>query len=218
MKKRLIIFDFDGTLADTNALITKTMMMTINELGLEARTREECAKCIGLPLAECFKVLFPISDEMGELCAKTYRRLFDVNNVPGAVELFPHVHETIRQLHDWGCVLTIATSRSHQSVVQFLREFELSPYITYVLGADDVARAKPDPFPVLKTMNELGFLPEETTVVGDMSFDILMGKRAGAQTIGVTYGNGTLTELQVYHADMLIDDFEELLVSYNPFT
>ena len=186
-------------------------MMTINELGLEERTREECAQCIGLPLADCFKMLFPITDEMSAVCAKTYRRLFDLNNVPGAVELFPLVHETIRQLHDKGCVLTIATSRSHQSVAQFIREFELSPYISYVLGADDVERAKPDPFPVLKTMNELGFQPEETTVVGDMSFDILMGQRAGAKTVGVTYGNGTLADLQACRADDIINDFSELL-------
>lgn len=211
MNKRLIIFDFDGTLADTNALITKTMMMTINELGLEERTREQCAKCIGLPLAECFKVLFPISDEMGEVCAQTYRRLFDVNNVSGAVQLFPHVYETIQQLYERGCVLTIATSRSHQSVTQFLRDFALDKYITYILGADDVERAKPDPFPVLKTMNELGFKPGDTLVVGDMSFDILMGQRAGAQTVGVTYGNGTLAELQECHADMIINDLRELL-------
>ena len=148
---------------------------------------------------------------MSAVCAKTYRRLFDVNNVPGAVELFPHVHETIRQLHDKGCVLTIATSRSHQSVAQFIREFDLSPYISYVLGADDVERAKPDPFPVLKTMNDLGFQPEETTVVGDMSFDILMGQRAGAKTVGVTYGNGTLADLQACRADDIINNFSELL-------
>lgn len=211
MNKRLIIFDFDGTLADTNTLITKTMMMTIDEMGLERRTREQCASCIGLPLADCFKSLFPISDEVSNLCAATYRRLFEVNNVPGAVELFPHIFETIQRLHENGFVLTIATSRSHFSVAQFLDEFALNPYITYVLGADDVERAKPDPFPVVKTMNELGFKPEETLVVGDMVFDILMGQRAGAKTIGVTYGNGTLADLQACRADYIIDDFAELL-------
>ena len=211
MNKRLVIFDFDGTLADTNALITKTMMMTIDEMGFEKRTRQQCASCIGLPLADCFKSLFPISDEVSALCAATYRRLFEINNVPGMVELFPHVFETIQQLHAQGCVLTIATSRSHLSVAQFLRDFELSPYITYVLGADDVERAKPDPFPVQKTMNELGFPPEETLVVGDMVFDILMGQRAGAKTIGVTYGNGTLADLQECRADYIIDDFAHLL-------
>ncbi|MBQ5981993.1 MAG: HAD family hydrolase [Prevotella sp.] len=211
MNKRLIIFDFDGTLADTNALITKTMMMTIDEVGLEKRTREQCASCIGLPLAECFKALFSISDEVCDLCAATYRRLFEQNNVPGMVSLFPHVAETIRQLHDKGCVLTIATSRSHQSVVQFLQEFRLDRYVTYVLGADDVERAKPDPFPVTKTMSELGYQPEETLVVGDMKFDILMGQRAGAQTVGVTYGNGTLADLQECRADDVIDDFADLL-------
>ena len=185
--------------------------MTIDEMGLEKRTREQCASCIGLPLADCFKSLFPISDEVSALCAATYRRLFETNNVPGMVELFPHVFETIQQLHERHFILTIATSRSHQSVAQFIRDFELSPYISYVLGADDVERAKPDPFPVLKTMDELGFTPERTLVVGDMSFDILMGQRAGAKTVGVTYGNGTLADLQECRADYIVDDFADLL-------
>ena len=95
--------------------------------------------------------------------------------------------------------------------MQFLQEFRLDRYVTYVLGADDVERAKPDPFPVTKTMSELGFQPEETLVVGDMKFDILMGQRAGAQTVGVTYGNGTLADLQECRADDVIDDFADLL-------
>lgn len=211
MKKRLIIFDFDGTLADTNALITKTMMMTIAEMGYEERTRKECAQCIGLPLVECFKKLYPISDEEGERCAETYRRLFEENNVAGEVELFPHVAETIKLLYAEGYLLTIATSRNHRSVVQFLEDFGLESYFSYILGADDVERAKPDPFPVLKTMDDMGCLPAETLVVGDMSFDILMGQRAGAQTIGVTYGNGTLSELQECHADYIINDLGDIV-------
>ena len=73
---KLVILDFDGTIADTQALITTTMMQTIEALGLESRTREECARMIGLPLKETFTRLIPMSDEMGDMCEATYRRLF----------------------------------------------------------------------------------------------------------------------------------------------
>ncbi|MBR5655170.1 MAG: HAD family hydrolase [Prevotella sp.] len=201
------IFDFDGTLADTQGIITKTMMMTIDKLQLEKRTVEQCRAMIGLPLAEAFITLLGVDEQTADLCAATYRRIFIDNNVQGAVKLFPHVFETLHQLHQKGCTLTIATSRSHASVVQFLEDMNLLDIVSYILGADDVERAKPNPFPVLKTLDELGFKPEETMVVGDTSFDILMGVHAGVRTCGVTYGNGTIEQLEEAHADYIIDDF-----------
>ena len=59
MSIKLIIFDFDGTLGDTRRNIVTTMQMTIKELGLQSRTEAECAATIGLPLAGCFRTLFP---------------------------------------------------------------------------------------------------------------------------------------------------------------
>ena len=209
--KKLYIFDFDGTIADTQGIITKTMMMTIDELQLEKRTVEQCRAMIGLPLAEAFVTLLGVDNKTADLCATTYRRIFIENNVPGAVSLFPHVYDTMRKLHELGCTLTIATSRSHASVVQFLEEMNLLDVVSYILGADDVERAKPDPFPVLKTLKDLGFKADDAMVVGDTSFDILMGFRAGVCTCGVTYGNGTEEQLREAHADIIIDDFAMLV-------
>lgn len=207
---KLLIFDFDGTIADTQSIITKTMMMTIDELHLEKRTAEQCRAMIGLPLAEAFITLLGIDWATADACAETYRRIFEMNNVPGAVGLFPHVAETMRHLAAEGCTLTIATSRHHASVERFLSELGLLDCVSYILGADDVERAKPDPFPVLKTLSDLHFAPEEALVIGDTSFDILMGGRAGVCTCGVSYGNGTVEQLQEAHADYIIDDFSQL--------
>ncbi len=70
-------------------------------------------------------------------------------------------------------------------------------------------KAKPDPEPVLKTLRELGVRPEECLVVGDMPVDVLMGKRAGAHTCAVTYGNANREDLR--EAGSIIDDFAEIL-------
>ena len=86
---KTVILDFDGTLGDSYNIITKTMMQTIAELGLEYRTPEECAKTIGLPLSVCFTSIIPMTDEMGKKCTETYRRIFNENNIPGAVTPFP---------------------------------------------------------------------------------------------------------------------------------
>ena len=86
-----------------------------------------------------------------------------------------------------------------------------TPYLSRVLGADGVTNAKPHPEPVLKTLSALGFSPEEAIVVGDMPVDILMGKGAGTRTCGVTYGNSCREDLSAAGADMIIDNFSELL-------
>ena len=208
---KLIILDFDGTLADTRGLIVKTMQQTLDALGLESRTDEQCAAMIGLPLKQAFTDLLPMEDEMGDRCAETYRRLFNENNAIYTVPAFPNVLETLHQLHEQGYTLTIASSRSHRSLMEFVEDMHLDEVIPYVLGADDVKQAKPHPEPVLKTLEAFGCKPEDAWVVGDTWYDIEMGRRAGVRTCGVTYGNGSREELIRAGADVLVDDFGELL-------
>jgi phosphoglycolate phosphatase len=87
----------------------------------------------------------------------------------------------------------------------------IANYISFILGADDVKEAKPNPEPVLKTLAEMSFDAAETLVVGDMAVDIQMGANAGAMTCGVTYGNGTKRELEKAGADYIINSIDELI-------
>ena len=209
---RLIIFDFDGTLGDTRRNILLTMRQTLEELLLPVASEEECAATIGLPLRDCFLQLFPnLSDELADQCAATYRRIFDINKKQLVPALFPHVRETLAELYARGYILTVASSRSSASLREFLSDMGVISYISLILGADDVARAKPDPEPVLQTLRTLKIPASETLVVGDMPVDILMGARAGARTCAVTYGNASAADLRAAGADVLIDDFAQLL-------
>ena len=210
MKTKIVILDFDGTIGDSQDLIVRTMKETLRQCHLPDKTTEECARTIGLPLKACFKMLQPMSDEMADLCANSYRVIFDRNNIRGAVAAFPGVKETIKALHDDGLTVTIASSRGHHSLAAFVEELHLEPFISLVLGADDVEKAKPDAEPVLKTLRRFGLQPAEALVVGDTKFDILMGRNAGTITCGVTYGNGNREELQAARADYIIDHFEEI--------
>ena len=206
---KIAILDFDGTLGDTTAVIIRTMQATISELGLPARTDEECAAMIGLRLIEIPPVLFPECDLEGELYALTYRKLFKEFNTDGAVELYPNVIETLKALNERGIKLTIASSRSRSTLVQYVEHLGLSSIITYVLGADDVKQGKPHPEAVNMTLEHFGFKADEAIVVGDTIFDIEMGQNAGTRSCGVTYGNGSRESLS--KADYIIDDFAHLL-------
>ena len=212
MSKGLIIFDFDGTLGDTRRNIVTTMLMTIEELQLPNCSEEECAATIGLPLAGCFRTLFSdIQEELIPRCAETYRRIFNENLKSIYPEAFPGVVETLSILHQKGFVLTIASSRSRNSLMELTRNLGIADYISYILGADDVKEAKPNPEPVLKTLADMHFDANETLVVGDMPVDILMGINAGAKTCGVTWGNGTKDELENAGANFIIDKIENIL-------
>ena len=145
-----------------------------------------------------------------ETCADTYRRIFNENNAVYTIPPFPNVLETLHLLSKKSYTLTIASSRSRWSLMEFIENMNLQEHISYVLGADDVVQAKPHPEPVLKTLEKFGCTPDEALVVGDTWYDIEMGRRAGVRTCGVTYGNGTREELLNAGANFLMDDFGEL--------
>lgn len=212
MRKGLIIFDFDGTLGDTRQNIVTTMQMTISEMHLPYRSEGDCASTIGLPLAGCFRTLFPhIQDELISRCSETYRRIFNENLQTIKPQAFPGIVETLHVLHQNGFTLTIASSRSHLSLTGLTYDMGIAEYISYLIGADDVKEAKPKPEPVLKTLAAMQFSATETLVVGDMAVDILMGANAGTKTCGVTWGNGKKEELEQAGADYIIDRIEDLI-------
>ena len=206
-----IILDFDGTLADTQPLILSSLQRTIRELHLPPRTDAECRSIIGLPLKECFTTLLGVDDTLAERCADVYRRVFDEDNHPGTVTLFPHVLETLNALHDRGLLLAICSSRGRPTLDGFVRTFHLEEYVSMIVSANDVQRHKPHPDPVLLILKQLDIPAAEALMVGDASYDILMGRSAGCRTCGVTYGNQSAAELSEAGADCLIDDFADLL-------
>ena len=211
MKIKLIIFDFDGTLGDTRANIIMTMQETMRVLGYPVAGEEAIAATIGLTLEDGFRDLFPGLTERDILrCAEVYRDLFEKNRRKMIPTLFPHVKETLNLLKERGYILSVASSRQSVSLRGFLHDMSVEDCISYILGADNVEKSKPDPEPVLKTLRELGIPAEESLVVGDMPVDIIMGLRAGAATCGVTYGNSSRDDLVEAGAGYIIDDISEL--------
>lgn len=213
--KKIVILDFDGTIADTRPVILNTFHRTLDAMNLPQHSDDEIAATIGLPLLKAFPTLEPMDEEMAAVCTATYRRIFEDVNAEIGVPMFPHVANTLRQMHDKGCILTIATSRGYKSAAEFIKNFHLDDIITFIIAAEDVKHAKPDAEPVEKTLKHYGLKPEDAVVIGDTHFDILMGRNAGCATIGVTYGNGSRESLVEAGADYVVDDFAETLLITN---
>ena len=211
MPIQLIILDFDGTLADTRDNIVRTLQASMHQLDLPVADEAACASTIGLKLDDACRHLYPDGPaDLADRFVETYREIFFRNKESLVPAPFPHVLPTLRQLRQRGVVLTIASSRGTGSLHAFIDAMGLRDCISYVLGADSVEHTKPHPEPVLRTLHETGIDAAHTLVVGDMPVDILMGRNAGVQTCGVTYGNATRDQLQAAGTDFLIDDFAEL--------
>ena len=211
MKPKVIILDFDGTLGDTQSLIIESLQNTIKAMNLPARSEEACAATIGLSRCDAFMSMYGFNEEEGEKCAAKYRELFDEVNVPGRVKLFPHVADTLSILYAKGYLLTIASSRHSQTLIQYANDLKIAPYLSYIISAAEVKNAKPDPEMVLRTLEHLNLKPEEALVVGDATFDIQMAHNAKVKAVGVTYGNGKRKEMEECGAEWIIDDFSQLL-------
>ncbi len=221
---KYIIFDFDGTIGDSQSLIVKTLQDTMRARKLEVKSDEACAKTIGLRLDEAFVSLFGMSAEEGMECAATYREIFLDNKKTMIVQPFPHVIDTLRELHRRGYILGMASSRNHCSLDGYVHQMQLEDIFSSIVAGDDVEHVKPAPDMVFKALGEmLGMknpvtsveaekfkdILAETLVVGDMNFDVDMAHHAGCKACAVTYGNGTREQLA--SAEFIIDDFVELL-------
>ena len=213
---KLVIFDFDGTLADTKENIILTFQMTMKELGVEIKSRQECAATIGLTLEDAFKVLYPgMAAEKYILLRDTYRRIFKENRkilVPG---LFPEVMETLEELRRMGYLMSIASSRQSPSLHSFLEDMKIAHLFEYAVGGDNVEHPKPAPDAVLQILRHYNLSAEEAFVVGDMPFDINMATNAGVKSCGVTWGNADAAQLKESGANYIIDKMSQLLEILN---
>ena len=207
---KMVIFDFDGTLADTQQGILETMRVTLDKMCLPPAPDEAMAQLIGLPLEESFHRLTGKEGEELKKIADVYRDNF-TNIIHHTVRLFPNVKETIQSLFEKGFVTAIATSRRNYSLNMLMKELGLEPFIKLTAGDEDVKEKKPAPEMVLKLLADINMDATKALVVGDTVYDIEMGQRAGCFTCGVTYGNNSRQQLEEQHANFLVDDFGEIL-------
>lgn len=207
-----IIFDFDGTLADTNRGIIATFRATLDEMGLPQVDDEKIKGVIGLPLKENFTVAAGLDSDRADEAVVVYRRLFNEIAIP-TINLFPGVEDVLKALHDRKVPMAIASSRSTRSLTELSERLGISKYVPtgFLFGAETVARPKPAPDIVYVAMGKLGAKPEETLVIGDTNYDIEMGKAAGCHTCAVTYGNQPAQQLTAACPDYMLDDLTKLI-------
>lgn len=207
---KCIVFDFDGTLADSHRGIVTAYQETFRRLGLDVPSEEFITSTIGLTLEDGFKAMDKkLTDEDAIAAAVLYRGIFPEIAYP-LITAFPGVVDVLSMLHNQGYLMAIATSRSHASLEDLATQIGVAPFFHALFGAEDVVNHKPAPDMVNLVLRRFSLKPEEVLVVGDANYDLLMGKGAGCCVCGISWGNQSRDLLAAVKPDYLIDSIDEL--------
>lgn len=189
MSKRfeLIVFDWDGTLIDSEARIVNCMHAAIQDLELPARSPAQLRNIIGLGLQEALASLYPgRQDADYQALVERYRQHFLVHDDTPSV-LFPGVVDMLAELRERGHFLAIATGKGRIGLDKALAETNLRHTFDFTRCADET-RSKPHPQMLDEIMDRLGVAREDTLMVGDTEYDMQMANNAGISCLAVSYG------------------------------
>lgn len=204
----LIVFDWDGTVMDSTAVIAGSIQAACRDLGLPVPTDEAARHVIGLGLEQALSHAVPGLTEAvrPELVAR-YRYHFLAQD--GAIPLFAGAHATIVDLHSRGYMLAVATGKSRNGLNRALQATGLAPYFHAMRTADQTL-SKPHPAMLLEIMDELGVTPERALMIGDTTHDLQMAFNAGVDALGMTHGAHPEEQLLALEPLALLDDFAAL--------
>lgn len=185
MKKiEAILFDYDGTLMDTNKVVLESWQHTFRTLEGRERPEAEIFQTFGEPLRITMKKLFPNGAD--ENAIKVYRS-WQRDHFKDYIGLFPGVEEMLRELRKRDVKMGLVTSRMETTTHEGLRNFGIDDCFDTVITADQCSKHKPDPQPINLAVEALHARPENTLMVGDTIFDIDCARNAGVKSALVSW-------------------------------
>lgn len=212
-RPRLVLFDFDGTLVDSQHSIVQAFAAACRDHAIDDVDPTAIRRSIGLPLAVAIAASVPEAhrgraDALTESYKLAHRALAaaDTRHDP----LFSGAAQALDALRASGAVLGIATGKGRRGLVNTLNKHGLFDHFTVLRTADD-GPGKPDPFMVLSALDETGIDAADAVMIGDTVFDMAMAASAGISAIGVGWGYHPPEELAKAGALAVVDGFDALL-------
>ncbi len=209
---KLVIFDIDGTLVDSQHLICGAVHQVYDRHGLPKPARERVLALVGLSLPDTFTRLADGAAHPVEAMVESYREAFSTLRAqPNSMEpLYPGAEEAIVRLAKRDDILLgIATGKSMRGIEVVLGHYKLLSHFTTIQCAD-TAPSKPDPGMVLNALRDTGLSADDAVLIGDSIYDMQMAKSAGVRAIGVSWGYHPPADLIAAGADVIVEDFAAL--------
>ncbi len=214
---RLVVFDWDGTLMDSEAKIVASMRAAGEDLGLESLDDRTLRNVIGLGLKEAIEMLYPRAVvDIHRAFADRYRHHFLSADGEGST-FFAGALQLIQDLYRSSMLLGVATGKSRRGLNREMTELDCGEFFHATRCADETF-SKPHPLMLLEIMDELDVAPEETVMIGDTEYDLQMAKNAGVKAIGVSYGVHERERLLLHQPLVCVDSIQDLTVCLNRYT
>lgn len=209
---RLAVFDCDGTLVDSQHVIVTCMHAAFSSEGMALPTAEAVRRVIGLPLVECMARLSPLEESVRHArLTEAYKYHFlTLRQQPDHLEpLFDGALAALDALEAEGWMLGVATGKARRGLLPVLERHGLDRRFA-TLQTSDIGPGKPHPAMLERAMAEVGVAPDDTVMIGDTSFDMLMARSAGTSAVGVSWGYHPVSELEAAGAHAIVGHFNEL--------
>ena len=206
---RLLVFDWDGTLADSEGRIVAAAQAAIDQIGLPKRSPDAVKAIIGLGMSEAFASLFEGSAKHLEpRFVASYRQHY-LHDTDHPIRLFPGAEKALRHLSRERYWLAVATGKGRRGLDRDIATHDLDDLFATTRCADD-APSKPHPGMLLDIMEELVVSDAETLMVGDTAFDLEMARNAGVACVGVRCGVHAPERLLEFDPLALLNSIVEL--------
>jgi phosphoglycolate phosphatase len=209
MKFKLLIFDWDGTLMDSEARIVNCVRAAVDDLGLTSPGDEAIRNIIGLGLREAIDMLFPGADDQLHHDIVTRYRVHFLGENSTPSELFEGAREVVERLAAEDYLLAVATGKGRQGLDMVLESSGLGSYFHTTRCADE-AFSKPHPEMLEQILDELGVLPKESLMIGDTEYDLQMANNAGTKSLAVSYGVHSVERLRQHNPLGCVDRVSEI--------
>jgi phosphoglycolate phosphatase len=209
-----VVFDLDGTLADTAADIREALVSALAREGLPPIDVASVRLMIGggpkvLVERALHRLGVPARDDLVDRLAQAFHAESRLRGNPGS-RMFEGAESALRQLHRSGVRIGLCSNKPHDLCQQLVRDLGVDAYIDEVLGSSDDRPKKPDPALLLAVIKRLGVPPGETLYVGDSATDVAAARAAGVPVILVSYGY-TLRSATQLGADAVVDSLTDLV-------
>ena len=201
-----VLFDLDGTLADTIPLIVASYQHAFRTVLAEEVQESRARAWIGRPL---LPALLEESPEHGHDLDRAYRE-WNLANTARLIRRYPGVIELLDDLIAAGVTCAVATSKRRETARLALHSVGIDHLVDVVAALEDTTAHKPAPDPLLHAAATLGVDPADCVYVGDATVDVLSAQAAGMAAVAVTWGAGERDALVATHPDALVDTVPEL--------
>jgi phosphoglycolate phosphatase len=205
---RAVLYDFDGTLADSFGAITASTNHVRQLHGFPILTEETVREYVGLGLPNLMQTLVPGVDI--EQAVQEYRAHHG-SVLQTGTKLLPGVLHTLQTLHQRGIPQAVCSNKRVEFTKQLVREMDLSQYFCEVIGPEDVGHPKPHPAMLLEAVNRLKISVSEAVYIGDMSIDVETAKAAKMQVWIVPDGAKGQYSAEAAGPDRMLKTFTEIL-------